>query len=62
MGRWSDGEIKPKTAAAGKTIVETIENVCNCMCDSYCKYREQSWENEEKIAEICNICPLNLLQ
>lgn len=42
-------------------VINIITEVCEEMCDKYCKYREESWDDEDKLAAVCESCPLNKL-
>ena len=44
-----------------KSIVEQIEEVCEAICDNYCKYAADAWDENGNLTDICNNCPLNKL-
>lgn len=49
-----------------KSVIQIIENVCEDICNNYCKYPDQ-WNPEDHAgqdlteSEICEKCPLNRL-
>lgn len=50
-------EVKPKS------VTQIIEEVCNDMCNNYCRYTSESREHmdDNEVYEICDKCPLNRL-
>ena len=46
-----------------KTITDILEDVSKDICDNYCKYPDiyQKEEEEYKLYEHCDKCPLNRL-
>lgn len=45
-----------------KTIKEQIDDIASDICDNYCKYRAEAFDDEELQNTHCNDCPLvNLL-
>lgn len=45
-----------------KTVVDIIEDVLSDICDHYCKYPDiYKEEEEDKLYEHCDKCPLNRL-
>lgn len=45
-----------------KTIKEQIDDIASDICDNYCKYRAETFDDEDLQNEHCNNCPLvNLL-
>jgi hypothetical protein len=43
-----------------KTVLNIIEEVCDEMCNNYCKYI--GLDDQDELDEHCNECPLNKLQ
>lgn len=52
-----------------KTITQELEDICNQMCDSYCRYtclveppegKDENWLTEDDDSP-CNTCPLSRL-
>jgi len=42
-------------------IVTTLEEMCELMCDNYCRYPD-TVASQEELDDICESCPLNDLQ
>lgn len=43
------------------TIPQQIERICEDICDNYCKYAADAWDENGELTDICNNCPLNKL-
>jgi hypothetical protein len=46
-----------------ENVRSILENVCDEMCNNYCKYKEESWKALERgeILYACEHCPLRRL-
>lgn len=46
-----------------KTVTGIIEEVCEEMCNNYCKYTDMAYDHldQDEIFEKCEDCPLNRL-
>lgn len=41
--------------------INSLEEMCELMCDNYCRYPEETRDQEE-LDTICESCPLSKLQ
>ena len=58
-----DSVTRCQNRKAKQKVVSVIENVCEEICNHYCKWPEQygADEYEDLLEEKCNFCPLDRL-